>query len=184
MATIVISGMMVPIICSFLPLNVDKIKARKGHETGVMARMITAGADFSMGRGKYVVGFIVGALIVLGISQTTKLKVGDPSPGTPILWPDHSYNQDQGLINRIFKTSSDNLVLYYEGAPGSVYDPQVLVTFEKFDTYMAKTLPDIYKSSSSIIIHTFPLRSCVVSLRNPCTSEGHFSCESRPLAIQ
>ncbi|MBW2217200.1 MAG: MMPL family transporter, partial [Deltaproteobacteria bacterium] len=112
MATIVISGMMVPIICSFLPLNVDKIKARKGHETGVMARMITAGADFSMGRGKYVVGFIVGALIVLGITQTTKLKVGDPSPGTPILWPDHSYNQDQALINRRFKTSSDNLVLY------------------------------------------------------------------------
>ena len=151
MATIVISGMMVPIMCSFLPLNVDKIKARNRHEAGVMARMITAGANFSMGRGKYVVGFIVAVLVVLGISQTSQLKVGDPSPGTPILWPDHPYNQDQGMINRKFKTSSDNLVLYYEGTPGSVYDPQVLVTFEKFDIYMAKTLPDIYRSSSSII---------------------------------
>ena len=150
MATIVISGMMVPIICSFLPLNVNKTDAPDRRETGVLARMTTAGASFSMGKGKYVVGFIVGVLLVLGISQTARLKVGDPSPGSPILWPNHPYNQDQGLINRIFKASSDNLVLYYEGAEGSVYDPQVLVTFEKFEAYMAKTLPDIYKSSSSI----------------------------------
>ncbi|MCP4628818.1 MAG: MMPL family transporter, partial [bacterium] len=91
------------------------------------------------------------ALVVIGISQTTRLKVGDPTPGSPILWPNHPYNQDQGLINKMFKSSSDNFVLYYEGIPDSAYDPDVLKTFEKFDIYMAETLPDIYKSSSSII---------------------------------
>jgi len=151
MLTIVISGMMVPIICSFLPLKADKMGARKRRETGALARATTAAANFSVGKGKYVIGFIVAALVVIGVSQTTRLKVGDPSPGTSILWPDHPYNQDQGLINKIFKASSDNLVLYYEGERESVYNPEVLVTFEKFDTYMAETLPDIYRSSMSII---------------------------------
>jgi len=89
--------------------------------------------------------------VVVGIFQTNRLKVGDPSPGTSILWPDHPYNLDQGMINSTFKISSDNLALYYEGTRESIYDPEVLLTFEKFDNYMSKALPDIYKSSSSII---------------------------------
>ncbi len=151
MLTIAISGMMVPIICSFLPIKADKMGVKERRETGMLARANEAVANFSMGKGKYVVGFIVAALVVIGISQTTRLKVGDPSPGSPILWANHPYNLDQGLINRIFKASADNFVLYYEGTPDSAYDPEVVVTFEKFDTYMAETLPDIYRSSSSII---------------------------------
>ena len=42
-------------------------------------------------------------------------------------------------------------MLYYEGEKDSVYDPIVLTTFEAFDRHMKKKLPDIYKSSSSII---------------------------------
>jgi len=151
MLTIVISGMMVPIICSFLPMNSEKLDAKERSETGMLARTTEALANFSTGRGKYAVGFIVGVLVVVGISLTTQLKVGDPSPGSSILWPDHPYNQDQGLINRIFKASSDNLVLYWEGVPESVYNPDVLVTFKKFDTHMYETLPDIYRSSSSVV---------------------------------
>ena len=151
MLTIIISGMMVPIICSFLPMKADKMDIKKRHETGVLARANEALANFSVGKGKYVVGFIVAALLVIGIAQTGRLKVGDPTPGSSILWPDHPYNKDQGFINSTFKASSDNLVLFYEGERESVYDPEVLVTFQKFDTYMAETLPDIYKSSSSLI---------------------------------
>jgi len=151
MATIVISGMLVPIICSFIPVKAGKLDVKERHESGMLARAIEAVAGFSVGKGRYVVGIIVGVLVVIGILQTTRLKVGDPSPGSSILWPNHPYNLDQGLINKIFKVSSDNLVLYYEGEPQSVFDPPVLVTFEKFDSYMAETLPDIYKSSSSII---------------------------------
>ncbi len=151
MLTIVISGMLVPIICSFLPLKVVKIDVKEKRGTGVLARAIEAVANFSLGKGKYVVGFIVGILVVVGVSQITRLKVGDPSPGSSILWPDHPYNLDQGLINRMFKASADNFVMYYEGTPDSAYDPEVLKTFEKFDIYMAETLPDIYRSSSSII---------------------------------
>jgi len=151
MLTIVISGMLVPIICSFLPLKVDKLDLKERRESGWLARVNEAVANFAVGRGKIVVGLIVVALLVIGITQTARLKVGDPSPGSSILWPNHPYNLDQGLINRLFKVSSDNLALYYEGTRDSIYDPEVLLTFEKFENYMAKNLPDIYKSSSSMI---------------------------------
>jgi predicted RND superfamily exporter protein len=151
MLTIVISGMLVPIMCSFLPMKADNLDAKERRESGWLAQKLEALADFSVGKGKYVVGFLVGVIVVVGISQTTQLKVGDPSPGSSILWPSHPYNQDQGLINRLFKSSSDNLALYYEGTRESIYDPEVMLTFEKFDRYMAEKLPDIYKSSSSII---------------------------------
>ena len=152
MATIVISAVVVPIICSFLPMKADITDAVKRKKNGLLSRINTSVSVFSMGKGKYLVGFIAAALLVTGIYETTKLKVGDPSPASPIFWADHPINQDQGLINRLFsKASSDSLVLYYEGSTGSIYDPEVLLTFQKFDDYMYETLPDIYRSSISII---------------------------------
>ena len=84
--------------------------------------MICAVASFSSGSGKIVIAIAVAAIVIVGGWQTTKLKVGDPSPGSPILWPDQTYNQDQALINEKFNASSENFVLYYEGEPESVYD--------------------------------------------------------------
>jgi hypothetical protein len=101
--------------------------------------------------GKYVVMSIVVAIMVIGGWQTTRLKVGDPTSGSPILWPNQTYNRDQALINDIFNASSENFLLYYEGQPESVYEPIVLTTFEKFAQHMAEKLPDIFKSASSII---------------------------------
>jgi hypothetical protein len=78
-------------------------------------------------------------------------KIGDPTPGTPLLWPDHPYNRDQELIDRTFDASSENYMLFYEGQKESVYDPIVLTTFEMFARHMQAELPDIYKSASSIV---------------------------------
>jgi predicted RND superfamily exporter protein len=150
MATIALQGFLVPIICSYLPLRVDKIKFRP-EGTGVIASATAALARFSIGAGKYIVGAAVVLIVILGVWQTTNVKVGDATPGSPILWPNDTYNKDQALINTKFNASSENLVLYYEGSRESVYDPEVLETFEKFSQHMAERLPDIYKTSSSII---------------------------------
>lgn len=149
MVTIVLCGVLVPVICSCLPrLGQKKEKSRKGRR-GVSVVTLPM-ASFSMGRGKYVVGALAILIVVFGGWQTSKLKVGDPTPGSPILWPDHPYNRDQALINETFKASSENFMLYYEGETGSVYDPVVPKTFEAFARHMARTLPDIYKSASSV----------------------------------
>jgi len=147
MLTIVISGVLVPVICSFLPIRVVK----KDKKESAIKRGITAMSRFSITSGKYAIMAAVVLILVAGVWKTTGLKVGDPTQGSPILWPDHRYNRDQELINKSFNASSENLVLYYEGQASSVYDPIVMETFEKFDQYMAEKLPDIYKSSSSVI---------------------------------
>ena len=150
MATIALQGLLVPIICSYLPLRAGKIKSRP-EAMGVIANVSTALARFSTGTGKYVIGAIVLIIVVIGAWQTADIKVGDATPGSPVLWPNDTYNKDQALINKKFKASSENLVLYYEGSRESVYDPEVLETFEKFSQYMEERLPDIYKTSNSVI---------------------------------
>lgn len=150
MATIALQGLLVPIICSYLPLRMGKVKSRP-NTGGVVANISAALARFSIGAGKYAVAVAVVLIIVIGVWQTTDIKVGDATPGSPVLWPNDRYNRDQALINEKFKASSENLVLYYEGSKNSVYDPEVLETFEKFSQYMEEKLPDIYKTSSSII---------------------------------
>jgi len=83
--------------------------------------------------------------------QTSLLKIGDPTPGSPIFYTDFPYNKDQAAINTLFYASSENFLLFYEGARESVYDPEVLLTFEAFDRHMQERLPDIYKSPDSLI---------------------------------
>jgi len=102
-------------------------------------------------RGRYVFPAVIIGLLVLFSWQMSKLKIGDPTPGSPILWPFHTYNKDQEVINKTFDASSENLMLFYEGEKDSVYDPAILYTFEAFARHMQESLPDIYKSYSSII---------------------------------
>ena len=149
MLTIALEGVMVPIICSFLPMKATSAIDEKRPR--LLDRLIVTLSTFVMGKGRYLLGGMTILVLLVGIFQVTKLQVGDPTPGSSILWPDHPYNRDQALMNEKFNVSSDNFMLYYEGEPESVYDPVVLETFEKFTQYMAEQLPDIYKTSSSII---------------------------------
>lgn len=152
MLSIAFSAVLTPIICTFIPMKqVSAEYSKQRTKMDWFDKINMAAARLSMGSGRYVV---VGAIILILITcawQVTRLKIGDPTPGSPLLWPDHTYNMDQELINKKFKASSENFALYYEGEPDSVYDPIVLKTFAQFSNHMAEKLPDIYKSSSSII---------------------------------
>ena len=153
MMSIILTGFMVPAICNLIPFRVASERwAKESCQVDWKSRVMMRITRFSIGSGtKYIVGTLIIGVLVLGVWQMSKLKVGDPTPGSPVLWPEHSYNRDQALINKKFNASSENFVLYYEGARESVYDPVVLETFEKFSLHMAEKLPDIYKTSISII---------------------------------
>ncbi|HSB06795.1 MAG TPA: MMPL family transporter, partial [Thermodesulfobacteriota bacterium] len=153
MMSIILTGFLVPAICNLIPLKVASEKwAKDSCQVDGLARLMMRITHFSIGSGsRYGVGTLIILLTILCFWQTSKLKIGDPTPGSPILWPNHPYNQDQALMDRTFDASSENLVLFYEGENGSVYDPAVLTTFEGFARYMKRRLPDIYKSSTSII---------------------------------
>jgi uncharacterized protein len=150
MATVALEGFLVPIICSYLPLDKNELMVRMEGRS-LIGHLSASVTRFSIGWGGYLIAGVVLIVIVAGSWQVSKVKVGDATAGSPILWPDDTYNRDQALLNEEFNASSENFVLYYEGAKESVYDPEVFETFEKFSRYMAEKLPDIYKTSSSII---------------------------------
>ena len=153
MMSIILTGFMVPAICNLIPLKVASEKwAKDSCQVDWLARLMMRITRFSIGSGtRYAVGALIIILAIFCFWQTSKLKIGDPTAGSPVLWPNHPYNQDQALMDRTFDASSESLMLFYEGEKGSVYDPAVLTTFEGFSRHMKQTLPDIYKSSTSII---------------------------------
>jgi predicted RND superfamily exporter protein len=152
MMSIAFSAILTPIICTYIPLTGASEKwSKERTKMDSFDRANLGAAGFSIGSGRYVVGVGVILLIIFCGWQASRLKIGDPVPGSPLLFSHHPYNKDQDLVNRTFDASSENLMLFYEGEKGSVYDPTVLNTFETFARYMREKLPDIYKSSNSII---------------------------------
>jgi predicted RND superfamily exporter protein len=153
MATILLTGLLVPLVCSIVPQKVaSKEWAKESCQLDWKARLIMRVTHFSIApRTRYVTGATIVLLTLFCLWETSKIKIGDPTPGSSIFYEDHTYNKDQAIINKLFNASSENLVLYYEGERGSVYDPEVLKTFEDFVRHMSERLPDIYKSSGSII---------------------------------
>jgi predicted RND superfamily exporter protein len=152
MATILMTGFLVPVVCSIFPFKVDTSEWSKDTcQNDWVARGMMKFTTFSIARRtKWITICLILFLGWFCISEMLKLKIGDPTPGSSLFYQDHPYNQDQAFINEKFNASSENLVLFYEGKPGSVYDPFVLQTFEEFAIYMSKELPDIYKTSSSV----------------------------------
>ncbi|NNJ98780.1 MAG: MMPL family transporter, partial [Desulfatitalea sp.] len=148
--SIIMTAFLVPAMCSLIPMKVSSEKwAKDSCQVDWLAGLLMKITRFSIGPGtKYVTGALIVMLAVFCAWQTSHLKIGDSTPGSPILWPEHPYNQDQALIDRTFKASSENLVLFYEGEEESIYDPAVLNTFEAFARHMRNSLPDIYKSAT------------------------------------
>jgi predicted RND superfamily exporter protein len=153
MMSIILTGVLVPIVCSLIPLKVkseewNKATCRVDWKARIMMRI----TGFSIHpRSRFVVGALIILLAVFCFWQMGKLKIGDPTPGSPIFYANHTYNKDQATIDKTFDASSENLMLFYEGQQNSVYDPAVLNTFEAFNRHMKRELPDIYKSSTSLI---------------------------------
>jgi len=152
MMTVAMCGVITPIICSYMPLASASHKwSIRKQKQSLLDKICTHATQFSIGPGKFTVIGITFFALVFCIWQAGSLKIGDSTPGSPLLWPDHPFNQNMGLLDRTFDASSEDFVLYFEGEKGSVYDPAVFNTFEAFDRYLKLKLPDIYKSSDSFM---------------------------------
>jgi predicted RND superfamily exporter protein len=151
MLTVLLCGIVTPVLCSYMPLKkAAQAWVRKSRKMGLLDRLCVGLSSYAIGSGKYPVGGLVVAALVFCGWQAKGLNVGDPAPGSPLLWPEHAYNRAINKINHTFEISAESLVLYFEGKEAySVYDPPVLRTFEAFDRHMRLRLPDIYKSSDS-----------------------------------
>jgi len=178
MLSIAFSAVLTPIFCTFIPMkNISEEYSKKRTRMDWWDRANMASTRFSIGSGRYVIVLGVIGLLVFSGWQASRLKIGDPTPGSPLLWPDHSFNRTVERMNNYFGASSDDLVLYFKGdKKEAVYDPAVFRTFEAFDRHMFTALPDIYKSSDSFInimktINIMFRDADVIHSRLPSTAE-------------
>jgi len=87
-------------------------------------------------RARYAVaiGFLV-IFVVSGI-YAFKLSVGDTRPGSPILWPDSSYNLDATAINENFPGTDRMFVVIAGKKYDAMREPVVLDYMDNFQSFM------------------------------------------------
>ncbi len=102
----------------------------------VLETILRACAGVVTTRLRYVVLAITGVVFVVSGWYAFNLKVGDANPGSPILWPDSSYNQDASDINRQFQGSDRMFVVVAGKEKGALREPEVLQSMANFQRYM------------------------------------------------
>ncbi|MGL6080767.1 efflux RND transporter permease subunit [Methyloversatilis discipulorum] len=102
----------------------------------VLETILRACAGVVTTRLRYVVLGIAGLVFVVSGWYAFNLKVGDANPGSPILWPDSSYNQDASDINRQFQGSDRMFVVVAGKEKGALREPEVLQSMANFQRYM------------------------------------------------
>lgn len=93
------------------------------------ARLVTS-------RARHAVLGGAGVLFIASGLYAFNLKVGDANPGSPILWPDSTYNLDAAAINEKFQGSDRMFVVVAGKAEGALKEPEVLEGMERFQKYM------------------------------------------------
>ena len=133
--SIIISALILtPVLLSFVkprthfvhPVNIRPIL---DSVIRLCASIVTTGARFA------VLGLTLAVFLFTGW-YAFNLKVGDANPGSPILWPDSSYNRDASEINRQFQGSDRMFVVVSGNQNGSLREPEVLQSMTNFQRYM------------------------------------------------
>ncbi|WP_079436267.1 RND family transporter [Zoogloea sp. LCSB751] len=108
------------------PVNVYPLLQRI---LGLCAAVVTSKLRFAV---------VIGATVAFAVSglYAFKLKVGDANPGSPILWPDSTYNKDATAINQKFQGSDRMFVVVQGKKEGALKEPSVLEGMERFQKYM------------------------------------------------
>jgi uncharacterized protein len=152
------SGWWHPLFLSLLP---NPYVAKAGHQKPAaewnMGQSVTDRLNANLARwaisplGKTVVLGVTATLFVWSLYYSSTVIIGDPSPGSPVLYKDSKYNQDSATINRVFdRAGSDTYVVFYTGKEDSVTEPPVLLGFEGLGRYLEERMPDTYAGSWSI----------------------------------
>lgn len=87
-------------------------------------------------RFRYV---LLGATVIIFILSglyAFNLQIGDPLPGSPILWPDHDYNLDQAAINSNFAGSDRMFVVVQGEQPEALKEYAILENMDQFQRFM------------------------------------------------
>jgi predicted RND superfamily exporter protein len=90
----------------------------------------------SVGWRRWAMVALTIALFFIGIPYSRQLKVGDMSPGSALLFPDHPYNIGWAKLNDKFLGASQLIVIADTKRPDGVKDSKPLQSMEEFANYM------------------------------------------------
>lgn len=163
-STLVVSALLLtPILLSF-------IRHPHGHVHGLdvtplLRRVLDIGVWMGTSRFRYVV---VGcsALVILGSGlYALNLKIGDPLPGSPILWPESRYNLDAAAINQRFQgVDRMFIVLGKDGQEGYVKTSEALLAMNALQRFI-EVQPEVGASVS--IADVLPVMNRTLREGNP-----------------
>ncbi len=147
------------------------IKIPKTHKTGSVILNSIWSAVINLEHHKYIMMVATLTLLVLGMSYSSNLAVGD-TKGSAILWPDSRFNLDSESINTRFSfLGSDMMQVYIEGDENTMLDPSVYHQTEAMDRYMYEHMSEVRPAQSLVPI---------IKLVNTVLFEGDPSYELIP----
>jgi predicted RND superfamily exporter protein len=123
-----------PILICYMPAPTE-------HEhflPGFMVRFVRGVGNATTGpRSKYVIG---AATVLLFVGSTYialfHSKIGEATPGTPLLWPDHEFNIATNEIATRFG-GVDSMVVYADGdRPNAAADSAPVKAMERFERWL------------------------------------------------
>ena len=123
------------------PVMICYLPAPKEHEHFLPQSMVAftrgLGNVCTHPTGKYVVGAITVVLFAWGTWMALfHSKIGQATPGSPLLWPNHEFNVATGEIADRFG-GVDQLVIYSAGdRPNASGDAKPVLRMEEFERYM------------------------------------------------
>lgn len=161
------------------PVLLSWIRHPHGHAHPIdlsrpMQVVLNLAIRLSIGRWRYAV--LVGAALVFVGSgwYSFRLTVGDANPGSPILWPEATYNRDALAINRKMPGTERMFVVFAGNKPDAIKQPDVLLNMSEFQKYMVAQ-PEIGASLS--LADAVPLVKKVLHEDNPRYLEPGLSAE-------
>lgn len=155
--------------CVMTPVMLSWVRDPRGHAHRLdlgpaLDRILGVCVRSATSRWRYAVLAVALAVFAVSAWYATRIQVGDAQPGSPILWPDSTYNRDAAAINRQFQ-GADRLYAVFAGhQPNAVKSPEVLASMAGMQRYMAAQ-PEIGGSAS--IADVIPMVRRVLNENNP-----------------
>ncbi|NLN59527.1 MAG: MMPL family transporter [Deltaproteobacteria bacterium] len=140
-ASIVVSVMILcPLLFQFFPVPKNLAKIARPDKTNFLEKRVLGSFGFlATGRSAYgMVGLGV-VMFVAAVWVTSKMNIGDIHPGSPILWPDSTYNVAIKNINENF-AGTEELFFIVEGKePGLIRQPDIQRKIRECQIYMEES---------------------------------------------
>lgn len=88
-------------------------------------------------RGRSQAVLWIAAVIVVGATYlSSKVEIGEPEPGSPLLYRDHDFNLSSKAINDRFPGSEELFIIARTDEKGGLKRPEVIRALQDFQNYM------------------------------------------------